>query len=256
MTDDSFDSFELSLLDSARDDRMSPAAKNALQATLAATASAAIVATSPLASAATATKAKGFLSLVLTKWVAVGVATSAVVVGGAIATRQLGPAATPSPSSAPLVRVTAPSNPVAPVTPAPLQPETPETPEPASWEAPSEVAPARPSTVVAAPHPAHPERPSVTPARPIAEELRLIEHARSAIAANDFTSAERALASHARAFPTGTFAEEARVLRIDVMAHRGNRARARAAARAYLAAHPASPYEPRLRALLAESPAP
>lgn len=96
--------------------------------------------------------------------------------------------------------------------------------------------------------------PPVAPRSALSEELRAIDRARAAIAAGDLPEATRALDAHAAAFPSGALSDEARVLRIDILANKGDSKGAAAAARAFLAVRPRSPHAPRLRELLGETP--
>jgi len=224
---------------------MSPTRKRALVAAVAG--GTALTTTTTASAAGTAAKAKAVIGLSLIKWTAAGVVSAAVIAGGVAST---------------IVRrdEQAPAH-VASVQP--LEGRAPNAPMPsappvsgsaavagASARAPG-VAPDASSAPAVAQVPSA-RRPAPPPVPTIADELRLIEQARAAIAAGDIPVADRALDAHARTYPSGVFAEEARVLRIDAMVGRGERARGEAAARTYLAAHPDSPHAPRLRALIGE----
>jgi TolA-binding protein len=230
MSDRSFDSFEQCLLDSATGDGMSPERKRALLAAVASV----MATTTPAAAAgaAGAVKAKTAVGAVVAKWLLAVITSAAVVAAGVHLVGR-------RPQSSTVA--------MTPVEQAPITqpPAPPPAPEPAPPEVP---------VVVAAPKPPPASVPARAPASSptLADELRLIERARAALAAGDVASADRALEAHARTFPSGVFAEEARVLRIDSMIRRGDRARAEPAARAYLSKHPESPHAPRLRALLGE----
>jgi hypothetical protein len=76
----------------------------------------------------------------------------------------------------------------------------------------------------------------------LSEQLRLIDAARSAIAAGNTRSASQALSSYGAKFPRGSFAQEAAVLRIETVDMQGNHVQAASLARAFLAQHPNSPH--------------
>jgi hypothetical protein len=286
------DAFESSLIAAGKREGMGPAKKRALALALAGGAAAATMGACGTAKAATAgaaaTKAKGAAGLAILKWIAAGIAGSALAVGatkGAIHVyeTQRTPTATFTSGGTRGRAPTAPSVVAKPASPAagPVSPSTSsaaalpdETPNPASApvgttsELPTLPAPPAMPAAVASPAGAHPsprghaatpsahassappksdgaaEKPSA-----LGDELKTIERARAALAANDTAAAARALDEHDRLFANGAFAEEARVLRIDLHAKKGDVARARSEARAYLSAHPGSPYAPRLRQL-------
>jgi outer membrane protein assembly factor BamD (BamD/ComL family) len=81
----------------------------------------------------------------------------------------------------------------------------------------------------------------------LSDEVELVERARTSLATGNVAAARSALDEHAQKFPRGVLADEASVLRVDVLATSGDHVGARRAARAYLTAHPASPHAPRLR---------
>ncbi|MEO6603210.1 MAG: outer membrane protein assembly factor BamD [Polyangiaceae bacterium] len=74
------------------------------------------------------------------------------------------------------------------------------------------------------------------------EQLRLIDAARSAVAAGDAKSASAAIASYTSRFPRGAFGQEAAVLRIETLDLQGNHTQAASLARSFLARHPNSPH--------------
>jgi len=76
----------------------------------------------------------------------------------------------------------------------------------------------------------------------LGEQLRLIDAARSAIAAGNASAASQALASYSSKFPHGSFGQEAQVLRIETVDMQGNHAQAAALAKNFLAQHPNSPH--------------
>ncbi|MCC6554624.1 MAG: outer membrane protein assembly factor BamD, partial [Polyangiaceae bacterium] len=71
--------------------------------------------------------------------------------------------------------------------------------------------------------------------------------AREALAGGRARAALAALDAYSARFPGGRLALEAEVLRIEALAGSGEASAATALARAFLAAHPASPYANRLR---------
>lgn len=101
-------------------------------------------------------------------------------------------------------------------------------------------------------------RPTVTYAperKPsLADELRIIESARTSLSFGDLHATERTLDMHDANFPHGAFADESRVLRIDLFARSGQKQLASDWARAFLAAHPRSAHAPRVRQWLGEAP--
>ena len=74
------------------------------------------------------------------------------------------------------------------------------------------------------------------------EQLRLIDAARSAVAAGNPSAASAALSSYRSRFPRGLFGQEAAVLQIQTLDLQGNHAQAAARARSFLARHPNSPH--------------
>ena len=76
----------------------------------------------------------------------------------------------------------------------------------------------------------------------LSEQLRLIDAARSAIAAGNPSAASAALGSYRTRFPRGLFGQEAAVLQIQTLDLQGNHAQAAAQARNFLARHPNSPH--------------
>ena len=76
----------------------------------------------------------------------------------------------------------------------------------------------------------------------LSEQLRLIDAARSAVAAGNASAASAALTSYRKRFPRGPFGQEAAVLQIETLDLQGNHAQAAAQARSFLARHPNSPH--------------
>jgi len=78
-------------------------------------------------------------------------------------------------------------------------------------------------------------------------ELRWIESAQTALAADDVPAARAALRGHARAFPHGHLSEEREALEVQVLCASGRSDEARRAAAAFVARHPTSPQAARVR---------
>jgi TolA-binding protein len=76
----------------------------------------------------------------------------------------------------------------------------------------------------------------------LSEQLRLIDAARSAVAAGNAKGASAAIASYTSRFPRGAFGQEAAVLRIEALDLQGNHAEATSLARSFLSRHPNSPH--------------
>lgn len=94
-------------------------------------------------------------------------------------------------------------------------------------------------------------RPAVEPepsAPSISREILLIDRARTAKAKGHAKEALAALDDYDREWPHGALAVEAEVLRIEALAAAGDESTAAERARAFLGAHPRSPYEARVRA--------
>jgi hypothetical protein len=85
---------------------------------------------------------------------------------------------------------------------------------------------------------------------PLSEEIRLVDGARGALVAADPRRALRDLDSYALAFPNGKLAEEATVLRIEVLVKLGDRASAERLAGEFVRAHPASGHLRKIRSIL------
>ncbi len=81
------------------------------------------------------------------------------------------------------------------------------------------------------------------------EELALLSAARAGLAANDVPASLRAVERYRARFPSGLFAEEIEVIRIEALASSGERASAHALAERFLAANPSSAYAARVRSL-------
>ncbi|OJY16060.1 MAG: hypothetical protein BGO98_25795 [Myxococcales bacterium 68-20] len=82
------------------------------------------------------------------------------------------------------------------------------------------------------------------------QEFEIIVAARRALTGGDHDRCLSLVALYEREFPTGQFALEAKVMRVEATAAGGERSRAAALARELLAREPKNPYEARLRSLL------
>ncbi len=83
---------------------------------------------------------------------------------------------------------------------------------------------------------------SASDAGDLTEQLRLIDAARSAVAAGDAKGASTAISAYQTRFPRGAFGQEAAVLRIETVDLQGNHAQAASLAKSFLAKHPNSPH--------------
>ncbi|MDF2693086.1 MAG: hypothetical protein K0S65_1469 [Labilithrix sp.] len=90
-----------------------------------------------------------------------------------------------------------------------------------------------------------------TPSEPSTfdEELGLLSTARSGLQTKDIPTCLRAVERYEARFPSGLFAEEMEVIRIDALATSGERARAHALAERFLVVNPRSAYAARVRSL-------
>jgi outer membrane lipoprotein YfiO len=257
--------FEQSLLRSAREDRPSPGSRQRTMAALgigAGVIGAGATATAT-AAASTATPAvKAAASLGLLKWIGVGLAGGALVVGAAEITHSVAPQPTHVTSVAPEEHVRAPiaaRRAPAANTPSAVDDAAKE-PVSTAIEAPPTVASPAVIATVAAPiaEAPRPRAASPSPASSaLAEEIAALDGAREALASGDASRALRALDARDRAFPRGALGPEAMVLRIEALALRGDRATATRLAEAFLAASPRSPHASRIRTLLGlTAPAP
>jgi hypothetical protein len=89
---------------------------------------------------------------------------------------------------------------------------------------------------------------------PLAQELRSLDEARSALAQGDAPGALTLLDRHDRTFPTGPLRTEARMLRVEALLARGDRASARRLATDLLARDPSGPHARRLRTIADGTP--
>jgi hypothetical protein len=119
------------------------------------------------------------------------------------------------------------------------------------------------ASAVALPPLALPSAQTAPPAKPsakaedgerseIADELALLDGARTDLARGQPASALQKLTSYRRRYPNGTMSGEAQVLRIQALRASGERERAAAEARSFIAAHPNTLLANRLRRWLEE----
>lgn len=90
---------------------------------------------------------------------------------------------------------------------------------------------------------------SSPPESALAQELRSLDEARSALARADASGALTLLDRHDRAFPTGPLRTEAKMLRVEALLARGDRAAAKKLATELLARDPSGPHARRLRTI-------
>ena len=148
-----------------------------------------------------------------------------------------------------LVQVVAPAPPPA-LVPAPAPTMDPPSVSPADL-------PAAPSASLSVASPsASPRAHGAGPADPppsVTEEIAAFDRARAALEAGEIDRAIGLLDTYERRFPTGTFVQEAEVLRVKALAAKGDRAGARRTGERFLAAHPTSPHASRIRAIVDSS---
>lgn len=256
--------FERDLLESYAAEQPSAAAR--ARALGIATVAAGTVATIGAAGAAgaAAPKAAGLAGLAIVKWVLVGVAVAGSATAAVVAVRS-------DHDRAPLAVTASPAAPPAAVTAARATPApTPAPPEPVV-----EPLPISPADLEAAPAVAAPVTPSahvvsapvvtvaaVAPAPPVTAapsggslpaEIAALDRARRSLESGDPAQALAQADAYEARYPSGTFSEEAEVVRIEALVKRGDRTRAASVGQRFLAAHPASPHAPRIRAILSPS---
>ncbi|MBX3211152.1 MAG: hypothetical protein KF850_03900 [Labilithrix sp.] len=86
--------------------------------------------------------------------------------------------------------------------------------------------------------------------------MELIVSARRALSSEDADGCLSFVDLYGREYPAGQFALEAEVMKIEATLARGDRARAAALTRAFLAAHPGTHYEARLLTILSSTESP
>jgi hypothetical protein len=89
----------------------------------------------------------------------------------------------------------------------------------------------------------------------LAEEVRLLDVARAALAAHAPAQALAAVDRYGAEFPSGILGAESTVVRIQSLLQVGNEAEANTLAHRFLSANPDSPLAARVRALLTRAPA-
>jgi hypothetical protein len=119
---------------------------------------------------------------------------------------------------------------------------------------PAAPAPAPSTSVAPPPAPALATPAHSPPAAPGPDELRLLRQARAAVARQDFTSALRPIAEHARRFKEGRLAEEREALRVRALSGLGRSEEARRAASAFEARFPRSVLLPAVRQMSGPRP--
>jgi len=119
-------------------------------------------------------------------------------------------------------------------------PEIRPLPAPVKVAAPPVVHSPAPAVVEETPEPAPATRPVLSKADAARAELRLLRHARAAVAREDYAGALAPIAEHAHRFKTGRLAEEREALRVKALAGLGRTDEARRAATAFRARFPRS----------------
>ena len=244
--------FEQSLLRSAREDRPSPGSRQRALAALGVGASvlgAGATATAAVSTASPAVKAAASLGLL--KWIGVGIADGALVVGAAEVAHSVAPQPAHVTSAALEEQGRAAVPPSrSPATNLPPIPAG-DTKEPVSSAIEAPLAIVAPAASAAALIAEPPRARTPSPASSaLADEIAALDGAREALASGDASRAIRALDARDRAFPRGALGPEAMVLRIEALALRGDRAAATRLAEAFLAASPRSPHANRIRTLV------
>lgn len=236
------------VLESAADDAPSPARRRRVVAALGG---------SSFFFFSWAAAARRLASLKVASWkVVVGVAaTTGLGVGGAVLHEQsttspppgVVASATPGPMKAQVLAPIASSGPPA------VEEVEPSAPPEVEAAPPPEAPPAQSSLVLApSPPPARPLKKTaeaaseLTPS--IAREIALLDTARASSAKGDPRGALRSLDQYDRECRGGALSLEAAVLRIEALAAAGERDVAAARARAFLASHPNTTYDTRVRA--------
>jgi TolA-binding protein len=181
------------------------------------------------AGASVAPKAIAAGWLAMAKWTVGAAVVVAVAGGGAYAVLHHDkPSTTPQ----------APSTAITAVAPVAVTPRS----EPTTIELPSTPQPT-PRVVTATP-----------PAGSISLQIAAVDRARSALDSGEPSRARHLVDSYEAEYPSGTFTQEAEVVRIDALVREGNRAEAERVGKRFLAAYPKSPHASRVRALLGYDP--
>jgi hypothetical protein len=205
------------------------------------------------AAAATTAAGGGLTSLALLKSFGLGLALGASAVTGVTVIRHAthaSPAVPPRPEAT-TPRPALPSLASSAEAAAPKAVTTAAAPSAARVRGAAPAAAAEPLTTAVAPPPGpsiaafatEPPATGSTPREsPLLLESRRVAQARSLLQDGDAASALAELDAIERAFPHGLLAQEREALRIEALLATGERARARAAARRFLADHPKSPH--------------
>ncbi|MGC4094819.1 MAG: hypothetical protein QM756_44255 [Polyangiaceae bacterium] len=115
-------------------------------------------------------------------------------------------------------------------------------PSPVNVSPPQSQAVAEVEAAKAAPAPAPPSaRPAAATGGDLREEIRLIDAARSAVASRSYDQALSILRRYSSTYPSGTFGQEASVLRFEALDRSGQHGRAQVLARDFLSRHANSP---------------
>lgn len=176
-------------------------------------------------------------SLALAKWLAIGALAAGLTVAGFLSLRNVNK---PSPMTPPsLGPVSEPTL----VTPPPVV-APPAVPAP---EAPPAVQLKSPVTPKASRAPRTEAR---SDEGTLAQQIAALDSARAALVGGDAARAEQLVNEYEARFPSGSFVEEAEVLRIEILLRQGDRTGASRVGTRFLTAHPTSPHAARVRALL------
>lgn len=194
------------------------------------------------------------LTLMVGKWVALGMVGGVALAGGAslvtapaaqVATTTIAKTVKATPAASP-AKSASPSH--APEVPS-LEPEVQGAP-PAAATAESKPAPGRKARVeMTATSAAAPASASLPNAQSLSREIAMIDASRRALSSGSAAAALAQLDEYAASLRTGTLDREAQLLRIDALALAGQRAAALRLAERYLASYPNDPHATRLREL-------
>jgi hypothetical protein len=191
------------------------------------------VATASAEATAAGTLAKVGLAGLL-KWVGIG------VIGGAA---MVGAVETVVPRAAPVSRVEVVAAPPLPRTPAVEAPPTVEAPAPPAVD--ERVGPAE-----ASPRAVPAQEGETTRASSLADEVRALDGARTALAGGNARECLEKLDGYRAEFPRGVLGLEATVLRIEALAASGARTQARDLGTRFLESHPDSAHAARVRSVI------
>ncbi len=238
---------EMRLLDAARGDRLSDAARAKMlrRAGISAT----VVAATATSGAAAAASGASLATKIVVGVFAVGVAAG----GTWRLTRPASDADGSSQASAPTLAVSTDESSSGDDAAAAPAPRTEETIETASAQASAASA----APVASAPEPVAPApravRPRPTGSASLAEEVAALEKAREALSSKSPEAALRELGKYDKRFPKGALSSEQTVLRVQALLARGERAKAISVADQFAAANPNSPYARRVQELVRAS---